>query len=161
MMACEPSSLSEFVKFIGQVATIVFGWGVVHKLSASRDLDKSRREIVAKAADALSETADKLLLDARTYHLGDRSRNQEVQIIMALQDASIKTSALPSVCTSSSELVACRCAITSLKQAITSKHFEDEHNYPLDESDQQIQDIAAEVLRTKQVFMKLKHSQFA
>ena len=160
-MATEPTGYLDFVRFLGQAATIIVGWVVVHRLSTSRDIDKSRRELVAKSADSLSDVAGHLLLDARAYHLSSRSSNKEVQIKLALQDASIRVGGLIGVCTASNELAACRCAITSLKQAITSKHFEDEHNYPLDENDLQIQEIAAEVLRTKHAFLRLKHSQFA
>lgn len=158
-MAAEATAVTEFWRFLGQAVTIISGWIVVHKLSSARDRDKARREMVVKTADSLSEAVDKLLLNARTYHMALRDVNLEVQIKMALQDASIRSGALISICNASSELAACRCGITSLKQAITSKHFEDEHTELLDANHQQLQDIAAEVLRSKQALLRLKHAQ--
>lgn len=159
-MATEPATSIGFLGFLPQAVTIVFGWIVVHRLSSTRDRDKARRELVAKAADGLSDIADGLLIKARFYHLNPRGMEQEIQIKMSLQDASLRTNGLGSVCASSSELATCRAALTGLKQAITSRHFEDEHAHPLDETSAQLQDIAAEVMRVKQAFLRLKHSQF-
>jgi hypothetical protein len=159
-MATEPAASIGFFGFLPQAVTIVLGWIVVHRLSSTRDRDKARRELVVKAADGLSDIADDLLIKARFYHLNPRGMEQEIQIKMALQDASLRTNGLGSVCVSSSELATCRTALTGLKQAITSRHFEDEHAHPLDETSAQLQDIAAEVMRVKQAFLRLKHSQF-
>jgi DNA repair ATPase RecN len=40
-----------------QVASIVLGWIVVHRLSAKRDRDKERREMVVEEIDALDAKA--------------------------------------------------------------------------------------------------------
>lgn len=160
-MPTEPTAATEFWRFLGQVVTIVLGWIVVHKLSGTRDRDKARREMIAKSADSLSQAIDKLLVDARTYHLHQRDEDMEVQIKMLMQDISIQTVGLKAICDNSDELTACRSGLISLKQAITAKHFEDEHVEPLGSADQQIQDVAAGVLRAKQAFLRLKHCQFS
>lgn len=159
-MPAEPNTSIDFLGFLGQATTIIAGWIVVHRLSSSRDRDKARRELVAKAADTLSDITDKLLISSRNYHLNPREIEQEILIKMALQDASLRTNGLGAICDSSSELASCRTALLGFKQAITSQHFEDEHTHPLDPTNSQLQNIAAEVMRVKQALLRLKHSQF-
>lgn len=149
-----------FWPFLGQVTSVVCGWIVVHKLSAARDRDKARREMVAKSADLLSDQVGEIFLDGGKYHQGSRDLSLEVKLKLALQDLSNRTSALGSICDHSSELTACRCAVLSLKQAITKDHFEDEHLEPVCHNASQLQAIAAETMRLKQALLKLKHSQF-
>ena len=60
-MAAEVSIAGEVVKTIVQLAAIVAGWGIVHRLSTARDRDKARRELLVKAADSLGDEALKLL----------------------------------------------------------------------------------------------------
>lgn len=159
-MATDTSALTEIAKTLVQVASVVVGWYVVHKLSAGRDRDKARRDLLVKAADGLSEDATKLLVSAWEYHTKNRERSTEDTIKMSLQDISIRTSLLSDISLEKIELASCRSAILAFKKAITSTHFEDEHTGSLEPGALQLQAIAAEGLKVKQSFLKLKHKQF-
>lgn len=148
------------VNLLVQVSAIVIGWIVVHRLSAARDRDKARREMIAEAADGLSKDVTQLLLEATKYHTQDRDSQLEQQIKMSLQDLSIRTSSLYQISSNKVELAACRSSILAMKKAISSCHFEDEHVGPLPITDHQVQSIAAETMKVKQCFLKLKHSQY-
>lgn len=159
-MAADCSLTPNTLNLLVQAGAIVIGWIVVHKLSAARDRDKARREMLAKAADALSDDAGKLLISAKDYHTKERDKNLEDQIKMTLQDISIRTSSLTQISNDATELASCRSAILGLKKAISSTHFEDEHTEVLGSGSKQVQAIVAEALRAKQSFLKLKHRQF-
>lgn len=160
-MAAEVSSVSEVLKALIQTGAIVIGWVVVHRLSAARDRDKARREMLVKAADSLSDEIGKLFIGAKDYHSKARELAQEIVLKMTLQDLSARTNLLSDICGDQKELASCRSAILALKKAISAVHFEDEHNEPLDLGSPQIQSIAAEALRAKQSFLRLKHRQFS
>lgn len=151
---------AEIIKNLVQIASIAVGWVVVHKLSAGRDRDKSRREMLAKAADGLSDEVGKLMAMARDYHTQMRDDSGGDTLKMTLQDLSARASLLSEVSNDVKELAACRSAILALKKAITANHFEDEHGTALKPGDSQLQAIAAEGLKVKQCFLKLKHKQF-
>jgi hypothetical protein len=159
-MATDCSTASEVFKTLIQVASIGLGWVVVHKLSATRDQDKARREMLAKAADSFSEEVGKLMTSAREYHVKTRDIGLEESIKMSLQDISARTSLLSDISPDARELGSCRSAILALKRATTATHFEDEHTGALQLSAPQLQTIAAEGLKVKQCFLRLKHKQF-
>jgi hypothetical protein len=159
-MATDTSAVSEVVKTLIQVVSVALGWYVVHKLSEARDRDKARRDILVKAADGLSDDASKLLAVARDYHTKSRDRTTEDTIKMTLQDISARTNLLSDISPEVKELASCRSAILAFKKAITATHFEDEHDATLEPGAQQLQSIAAEGLKVKQCFLRLKHKQF-
>lgn len=150
----------EFITWLGQAAVVGLGWWVVHRLSASRDLDKARRELVAKSADGLSDAVTVLLGEAREYHLASRDVACELRIKMTLQDLAMRITGLSEVCGEEMTLAPCRAEIASLRRAITGQHFEDEHVGPLADMDGQFQSIADATLRAKRSLLKLKHRQF-
>lgn len=156
----EPAALGEFFKWVGQAAVVGIGWYVVHRLSVHRDRDKARRDLVTKSVDGLIDSLDVLLVAARTYHLQARDINAEMMLKMTLQDMGMRVNSMSIVCNEVSALSACRAEVTALRRAITGSHFEDEHQAPLIESDQQIEDIADVVLRAKRQLLRLKHLQF-
>ena len=151
---------AELVKFLGQAVIVVVGWWVVHQLSSARDRDKSRRELVAKSADALADALGPLLIEAREYHLTARDVARELQLKMALQDLSMRASGLSEVCSDESFLAPCRGDIGGLRRAITGVHFEDEHLEPSGATDSQLQVVAEAVLRARRSLLRLKHRQF-
>lgn len=159
-MTSDTSTFSEALKTLFQVISIVIGWYVVHRLSAARDRDKARREMLAKAAEGLSDEVSKLLVSTREYHTKARDRAVEDALKMTLQDISVRTSLLSDISEDAKELGSCRSAILAMKRATTATHFEDEHDGPLDLNSQQIQSITAEGLRVRHCFLKLKHRQF-
>lgn len=149
-----------FVTWLGQALVVGIGWFVVHRLSAARDRDKSRREMVVKSTDSLSDGLNTLFSSARDYHLNSRSVETELAIKMALQDLSMRVASLSEVFSDQSVLAPCRADIVAVRRAISGRHFEDEHEGPLPESDQQYQAIAEAVLQAKRTLLKVKHRQF-
>lgn len=154
------SAGGEFASWLGQAVVVGFGWWVIHRLTASRDRDKARREMVAKSADQISANLDTIHGDARGYHLKVRDAAVEVRIKMALQDASMHLVGLSEISKDGDTLARCRAEISALRRAITGEHFEDEHDGPLAETSQQFQRIADAFLRAKRGLLKLKHLQF-
>lgn len=159
-MATDTSIAAEVFKTLVQVVSVAIGWFVVHKLSAARDRDKARRDLLVKAADSLNDDAGKLIAVARDYHTRIRDRAAEDAIKMTLQDISARTNLLSDISLEARELASCRSAILAFKKAITATHFEDEHDANLEPGEPQLQSIAAEGLKVKQCFLKLKHKQF-
>lgn len=143
-----------------QIVGLIAGWVIVHKQSSKRDIDKARREMIAKASDALSDDATKIFGVARKYHTTPRDASVEDEIKMAIQDLSIRTSLLSKVCKDEGELRICRNAVLDLKKSITGEHFEDEHATPLEPGSNQIQSVTESILKTKRAFLELKQKQF-
>jgi hypothetical protein len=156
----DASGLGEFVKWLGQAVVVGFGWAVVHRLSARRDRDKARREMVAKSADTLSDAVGALLVDSRQYHLSERDSTLELKLKMTLQDLAMRVQGLSDICADEKSLAPCRAEIAYLRRSITGQHFEDEHVKPLAESDQQLESVADAAMRAKRQLLKLKHLQF-
>lgn len=98
----------EFWKFLGQAITIVVGWAVVHRLTVRRDIDKARRETVAKSADSLADSVDRTLGAAIKYHTSPRSVTDELQLKTGLQDLSNRILALGAISCDEAELARCR-----------------------------------------------------
>lgn len=143
-----------------QIFGLVAGWIIVHRQSSKRDIDKARREMIAKTADALSDDALAIFDAAKKYHLEERDLAAENSLKMLLQDLSIKTSLLGRVCPDETELNLCRRAILELKQAITAEHFEDEHAAALPLASLQIASMVECILKTKRALLELKLKQF-
>lgn len=139
---------------------VVGGWYVVHRLSARRDSDKARREMVAKAADALMNSVDSILAASIKYHTTDRDLDSEFKIKSGLQDVALHLGELAKVCNRAREVLACSAALGQTRRAITSAHFEDEHLQPLDGGSPLVQAIAAAVTELKRRLAGLKYSQF-
>lgn len=142
-----------------QVASVVAGWIVVHKLSVARDIDKSRREMLVGIADRLSSDVTGLLDCALKYHTNPRNTEFELALKLNLQDISSSTGMLSEVSSNDVELRQCRAAILSLKKSITGSHFEDEHGSPIAEGSEQVQAIASDALKLKQSYQRLKQRQ--
>lgn len=160
MTGAEAGSLSEFWKWLGQALVVVIGWVVVHKLSATRERDKSRREMVVRSADHLIDALSAHLFDAHKYHLSERSVEEELKIKMTLQDMAMRASGLSEIVRDELLLAPCRTEIAGVRRSVTGRHFEDEHEGPLPESSEQVQAVAESVLRAKRALLRLKHRQF-
>lgn len=160
MAAAEPSAIAEVLKFLAQAVIVGLGWFVVHRLSAQRDRDKARRELVVKSTDSLDSQVDTLFAVAKRYHLVARDVSAELQLKMMLQDLATRTVALSALCDTEANLAPCRAEIGALRRAITGQHFEDEHLHALTDEHEQLQLIAEAVMRTKRAFTRLRHSQF-
>lgn len=151
---------SNFLKFASNAAVVVVGWWIVHVLSARRDRDKSRRELVAKSCDALISDLSALMLHARSYHLGSRDVALENTIKMSIQDIAQSISSLRDVVSNQQLLAPCQAAVRGVRGAVTGSHFEDEHDGPRQENDSLLQQMAFEILRAKRALSNLKHRQF-
>ncbi len=150
----------ELLRALIQVTPVVLGWLVVHKLSVARERDKARREVLAKSVDSLNDELSKIFALALDYHGNERVRTKENAIKMNLQDISERTNQLAILTNEGALTKFCKAAVLSLKKSITGSHFEDEHLEKIDLASEQIQLIAAEVLKAKRAFLRLKHSQF-
>lgn len=151
--------LLEFLKLLVSAIFIIFGWVIVHKLTAKRDLEKSRRDIVVSSIDKLCEQINVVVQDAQIYHLNSREIGKENNIKRNLQDISIRASALKDIIAIDS----CQPIWTNLKsfkQAITGQHFEDEHIEVLSNQNDQFELIAEYELALKRSLYDLKHTQF-
>lgn len=151
----------EALTFALNTATVVIGWGVVHWLSSNRDREKSRREMVAKSADALVEETNKIFVDARKYHTEQRDLALETKLKVDLQDLSNCARSLVMLSSDAALLATCRSLTRAYWKAITGGHFEDEHDGPLAQRCSQLELIAAQSLFLKQAFMNLKYQQWA
>jgi hypothetical protein len=143
-----------------QVLGLILGWVIVHKLAVDRDLNKERRSLVSDAAAAQIEKVNSLLIDARKYHIGERSEEVEQAIKMALQDIAESVGALREFVKDSSVVKRAQGAVKSLRIAITGRHFEDEHDGPLRDPHVILETIALESLRTKRALLALQHVQY-
>lgn len=151
----------EFLKFLGQAVVVGIGWFVVNRLSALRERDKARRDIVVESAEGLADEIDELLTDARSYHLGNRDSAAELSLKMTIQNLAMRTLALSDICADERLLAPCRADVAALRKAVTGRHFEDEHEGPLKEGDIQVQLMAEAALKAKRGLLKLKHAQYA
>lgn len=140
--------------------TIIVGWYVVHRLSATRDRDKARREMIAKALDGIAESLATIHDTARKYHLEERDQAEELHLKNALQDFSMCLVGLANVCAEKEALARCNRDAGALRRAITGEHFEDEHELPLEASAPQLQVIAEAYLNAKRNLLQLKYAQF-
>lgn len=145
--------------FLAQLLMLGFGWFIVHRLSLSRDRDKARREMLAKASDVIDGLIDKLLESGSSYHAKERDVLEENKIKIALKDVGNRISSLKLLC-SDDDLADCRRKFIKLKQSITSSNFEYEH-VPIESYDNKIhQDISAAVVDMKFALNCLKFKQF-
>jgi hypothetical protein len=152
----DSGSIAPVIQGIG----LIVGWAVVHRLSAARDIDKARREMIGKAADSLSDEVTKLFIVAKDYHTCDRSEDKEILIKMSLQDLAGRVVLLGNAADQVSELSMCSRSVQAMRQAITGEHFEDEHAGKISLASPQISQITDEVLRAKRALQELKHNQF-
>ncbi|MEP7099933.1 MAG: hypothetical protein ABI781_05455 [Burkholderiales bacterium] len=151
---------AELFKLVVQALLIVVGWMVVHRQAARRYLDKARREMVAKSADAMSDQVTQIMANSRTYHTSVRDESIEIGLKSALQDVSLQAVELAEICKDAQVLTALRSSLLALRRSVTAVHFEDEHDHALPRQDRQLESIASDALRAKQLLLKLKHAQF-
>lgn len=149
----------ELARFALPATLVIVGWIVVNHLAVKREMDKSRREMIAKSADGLCETVDTLFEDANDYHSSARDQKLEVKIKIALSDLSQRVASLMQITQDTSKLTPCLTAVVKLRQSVTGKHFEDEHIEPLSNSSLH-EEIAEASLAMKRSLVELKHSQF-
>lgn len=155
----ECSWVIELVRVTLPAILVILGWIVVNKLAVKREMDKSRREMISTSADGLCDSIDKLVEDSYAYHSAERDQKLEVQIKIALSDIPQRAASLNQLTQDTEKLTNCLKAFVKLRQAISGKHFEDEHsgaihNGPIHE------EIAESMLGMKRCLVDLKHSQF-
>lgn len=148
-----------FLTWLGQAGVIALGWLVVHKTTASRDKEKTRREALVKITDALAEDVNSILWDAHGYHTKGRSVVDELKLKSALQDLGIRVGGLSDIFSEQDVLAVARTQVGSLRRAVTGKHFEDEHTAILPDADPQLAVIVAAALDLKRTLLKIKNRQ--
>ena len=149
----------ELARFALPASLVIVGWIVVNHLAVKREMDKSRREMIAKSADGLCDAVDTLFEDANNYHSSERDQKLEVKIKITLSDLSQRVASLAQITQDTSKLTNCLSVVIKLRQAVTSKHFEDEHIGSLGNSSIH-EEIADASLAMKRSLVDLKHSQF-
>lgn len=161
-MTASVNYLGEFIKFGGQAIIVVIGWVVVNKLSATREKDKSRKDIIIKSIDSICDSIDKLFEISRDYHSrSTRDHQAEIKIKMLLQDYSLRVASLKDLTGYVPTYIECQDDVLRFRQAITSSHFEDEHTNAEELNSEIFQKIAESALATKRNLITLKHSQFS
>jgi hypothetical protein len=146
--------------YLLNVVFIVVGWVVVHHLSARRDQDKSRRELIVKACDSLAASVDALRSVASRYHTQSRQVAEERSIQLALQDLAQQFTELVSICDQRDQLAACRSSLTALRRAVSGRHFSDEHVSPVEPENEIVLDIDGATSDLKKQITRLKYRQF-
>jgi hypothetical protein len=149
----------ELARLVLPASLVIVGWIVVNHLAVKREMDKSRREMIAKSADGLCETVDTLFEDANEYHSSARDQKLEVKIKITLSDISQRIGSLRQITQDTCQLTHCLTSVVKLRQSVTGKHFEDEHNEPLSNGSIH-EEIADASLAMKRSLVELKHSQF-
>lgn len=150
---------SPFLTWLGQAAVIAAGWYVVHKLTDRRDREKTRREVLIRITDALSDDVDDILACAREYHSADRNIGHELKLKMDLQDLGIRINGLSDVYADQAVLGLARSKLAALRRAVTGVHFEDEHTGRLAENSSQQLLIVEAVLDLKRTLLTIKNRQ--
>lgn len=148
-----------FLTWLGQAAVIAVGWYVVHKNTAQRDKEKTRRDVLVKIADTLSDDVGKILSIARDYHIKPREVSIELKLKMDLQDLAMRVSAISDIYDDQALLGLARGNVGALRRAVTGAHFEDEHTQPLSDNDRQHLLIVEAVLDLKRTLVKIKNRQ--
>ncbi len=151
-------------QFVATATVIVVGWIVVHRLSARRDRDRDKRELIITTLNGLTSELNELLSLARAYHTGKRDVGVENKIKMTIADVAQCLAGLFTLVSRNKEqmnsLTVCRGAISGIRKSITGSHFEDEHTAPLRPDDSILDGIAAELIRAKSSFAVLRNKQF-
>lgn len=151
---------SNFGVWLSQAAVVIVGWIVVHKLSAARDTEKAKREMVVKSAERLDSLIDDVFKQAKEYHVSLRNKATEADLKLRLQDVMMQLTELSGICRNNDALSSCRADVAALRRSITGGHFEDEHDGPLPEGSRQLQEMAEAFMRGKRSLLKLRHVQY-
>jgi predicted hydrolase (HD superfamily) len=140
---------------------IVVGWITVHLMTSKRDKDKLRRELIIKAADTINEQISKMIATSIQYHTNKREAKSEIEINISLKDISSQLHLINEATNPKRDGVQSSRLHKNFKQAITAKHFEDEHIEPLEANGMQLSEVAALGLELKAYFSEIKYAQFA
>ena len=149
----------DFFKLALPSLLVIVGWITVHNLTVKREMEKARREMIAKSADGLCDVVDRLFEYANDYHSSARNNKLEVKIKITQSDLSQRVSSLAQITSNSEILTDCLISVIKLRQAISGKHFEDEHLEPI-ENNSIHEEIAEASLVMKRSLFRLKNSQF-
>jgi hypothetical protein len=118
----------ELARFVLPASLVIVGWIVVNQLAVKREMDKSRREMIAKSADGLCDSIDKLFEYSNDYHSSERDGKLEVKIKITLNDISQRVASLMQITQDTNKLTNCLTSIIKLpscyKQALEDEHVE-------------------------------------
>jgi hypothetical protein len=155
-------SLPEFVQFLANAVVVVAGWWVVHLLTARRDRQKARRELIADSTQDLIDALTQLMTSAYEYHTNERDTARENAIKMSIQDIAMSIQGLAGATTQTdvAALNDAATAVSRIRAAITGAHFEDEHTAALSREHRLLQSIAERISQGKRALSVLKHRQF-
>lgn len=152
--------LLELAKIGLPTIMVIIGWAVVNNQAVIREKEKARRELIAKSADDLCDSVDKLFEYANNYHSSIRDNKLEMQIKIAQNDLSLHVSSLVPITQDKLKLTNCLTSVIKLRQAVSGNHFEDEHLGPISNSSIH-EGIAEASLGMKRCLFELKYSQLS
>lgn len=138
---CNLNSFDDY-KFLIQSVLIMVGWWLVHILTNRRDKRKLIKENTLKLIDEALSNLEELTKLGVDYHTKAREQDVEFKIKNKVQTFSKHLYALESFIGTSQSTEKCTDSIKKLRQALTGKHFEDEHLGVLTFSDNVLQNIA-------------------
>ena len=152
--------MSDLTSIFGALG-IIGGWAAVHWLSQRRDRDKARRELIVKTCDAMSEQVARIMASAVKYHLATaRDIAVEIELNSGLKDLSAQLRLLNGVVKPKIDGVQSSGLHKQFKQAITGRHFEDEHLGSLNALDPQINEAVAAASELRIYLSEIKFNQF-
>ena len=151
------SYLTDFVENAPNLFLIILGWYVVHFFTKQRENEKSKREFLIDLSNELRSSVDKVHEFARDYHLSStRNRDLELKIIISLRDISEQLKLLKNLKNINLKIDDLYKAHNAFKYSITGKHFEDEYNFSLSETDSILADIVSYAFDLKRKLLELK-----
>lgn len=159
MANADASPWLEIAKLSIPSILVIVGWIVANHLAKNRERDKARRDMIAKSSDSLCELIDKIFETANDYHSSDRNKKLESKLKIALQDLTERISSLSQLTFECDKPEDCVQLSVAFRQAVTGRHFEDEHLGIL-ESQGIHENIASASLALKRGLVELKHAQF-
>lgn len=120
------------------VLIAVTGWGVSHILTVRRDGDRFRREVLGKEVDMILAMVANTFDMALEYHTQDRNICLERKILIAIDRLSHRVQNLPLTRLDQEQKSRAVERIIDYKIAITGKHFEGDHDGPIEGESNQL-----------------------
>ena len=158
----EPSAafIFELGKFVAQAAVVVIGWGVVNRLTQSREKDKARREMASRECDAIFALVDAFFSKSYEYHTTGRKLQDELFMKMEITHISYRVLNLQALNISATTISSLLSTLIRLKIAATGNHFEDEHEGAMSQDSAELGDMAEASISMKRQLIEVKSELF-
>lgn len=144
------------ITVIAGACIAILGWYVSHTLTARRERDRFRREILSKELDVAMSLVKEILEMAFDYHSNNRCVSRERKIIIAFNRLTYRAQSLPLTDLHDSSKQDLAEFIISFKISITGNHFEDEHTYPLKADDAMLSEFQHHAAQLEHSILKIR-----